>query len=174
MASTITLYQEIRGVVQRFTTHLRFDAFLKTTGRKLALTLTDILTLALFKQANSIATKRSLYKICEPNCSYKTLVVNLNRWAYLAAIILALIMKLNRASQHPVKHIDSTDIPVCLFKNAKTHKTMRALSAFGRSSKGTFFGLKLHIITDLARKLLKIRITAGDVGDREVVLPMTE
>lgn len=174
MASTITLYQEIRGVVQRFTTHLHFDAFLKKVGRKLALTLTDILTLALFKQKNNIATKKALYEICEPKCSYKTLVVNLNRWAYLAAIILALIMKWNRANQHPVKHVDSTDIPVCLFKNANAHQTMKAFSAFGRSSKGTFFGLRLHIITDLARKLLKIRFTAADVDEREVVLPMTE
>lgn len=161
-------------MVQRFTTHLHFDTFLKKTGRKLALTLTDILTLALFKQKNNIATKKSLYEICEPPCSYKTLVVNLNRWAYLAAIILTLIMKWNRNNQHPIKHVDSTDIPVCLFKNAHAHKTMKALSAFGRSSKGTFFGLRLHIITDLARKLLKIRLTAADTDEREAVLPMSE
>lgn len=174
METTIRLYHKIRGVVQRFTTHLHFNTFLKTTGRKLALTLTDILTLALFKQANNIATKKSLYKICEPKCSYKTLVVNLNRWAYLAAIILVLIMKLNRTNQHPIKHIDSTDIPVCLFKNANAHKTMRMFSAFGRSSKGVFFGLKLHIITDLQRKLLKIKFTVGNTDDRVVVLPMSD
>lgn len=174
METTPTVYHDIKGVVQQFVEHLRFSAFLKSTGRKLALTLTEILTLAIFKQAKTIVTKRSLYEICKPNCSYKTLVVNLNRWAFLAAIIIVLIMKLNRSHQHPIKHIDSTDIPVCLFKNANAHKTMRALSAFGRSSKGIFFGLKLHIITDLARKLLKIRFTAGDVGDREVVLPMTD
>lgn len=174
METTIRLYHEIKAVVQRFVTHLHFDTFLKTTGRKLALTLTDILTLALFKQANNIATKKALYEICDPKCSYKTLVVNLNRWAFLAAIILALLMKMNRHNQHPIKHIDSTDIPVCLFKNANAHRTMKALSAFGRSGKGIFFGLRLHIITDLARKLLTIRFTAGNVDERVVVVPMSE
>ncbi len=174
METALTVYHKIKGVVQRFVTHLRFDTFLKTTGRKLALSLTEIIALALFKQAKTIGTKKSLYEICEPNCSYKTLVVNLNRWYYLAAIVIALIMKMNRRNQHPIKHIDSTDIPVCLFKNAHAHQTMRAFAAFGRSSKGIFFGLKLHIITDLQRKLLKIRFTVGDVGDREVVIPMSE
>ena len=92
----------------------------------------------------------------------------------MAAIVLALIMKLNRANQHPIKHIDSTDIPVCLFKNAHAHKTMKALASFGRNSKGTFFGLKLHIITDLQRKLLKVKFTAGNTGDREMVMPMSD
>ena len=174
METTIRLYHEIKGVVQRFVTALHFATFLKTKGRKLALTLTDILTLALFKQSSNIATKKKLYEICDPHCSYKTLVVNLNRWAYLAAIILALIMKMNRINQHPIKHIDSTDIPVCLFKNANAHKTMKALSAFGRSAKGTFFGLRLHIITDLVRKLLTITFTAGNVNERTVVIPMSE
>lgn len=174
METTLSVYHDIKGVVQRFVTHLRFSTFLKTTGRKLALSLTEIIALALFKQAETIGTKKSLYEICRPNCSYKTMVVNLNRWFFLAAIIIALIMKMNRGNQHPIKHIDSTDIPVCLFKNANGHQTMRAFAAFGRSSKGIFFGLKLHIITDLQRKLLKIRFTAGDVGDREVVIPMTD
>lgn len=174
METTLTVYHDIKRVVQRFVEHLRFDTFLKTTGRKLALSLTEIIALALFKQSQTIGTKKSLYEICKPDCSYKTLVVNLNRWSFLAAIIIALIMKINRGNQHPIKHIDSTDIPVCLFKNANNHQTMRAFAAFGRSGKGIFFGLKLHIITDLRRKLLKIRFTTGNVGDREVVIPMTD
>lgn len=174
METTIRLYHEIKTVVQRFVTHLRFDTFLKTKGRKLALTLTDILTLAMFKQSSNIVTKKKLYEICEPKCAYKTLVVNLNRWAYLAAIILALLMKFNRMNQHPIKHIDSTDIPVCLFKNAHAHKTMKALAAFGRSRRGTFFGLRLSIITDLTKKLLMVKFTAGNVDERTVVLPMSQ
>lgn len=174
METTLKVYHEIKGVVQKFAQHLRFDTLLKKVGRKLALSLTEILTLAIFKQAKTIATKKSLYEICSPQCSYKTLVVNLNRWSFLAAIIIVLIMKRNRSCQHPIKHIDSTDIPVCLFKNAHAHKTMKGLATFGRSSKGIFFGLKLHIITDLTRKLLKIRFTTGNVGDREVVLPMSD
>ena len=176
MKTQISLYDDFKKVVNFFSQQLKFDKFKNTIGRKLAVAIEEIIALFLFKQSNHIATKKSIYKIFENNlnCSYKTLVVNMNRWAHLAAVILMLIMKMNRHHQHIVKHIDSTDIPVCLFKNAHRHKTMKGLAAFGRSSKGTFFGLKLHIVTDLKRKLLSLKFTSGNVDDREVVFDLTD
>ena len=102
------------------------------------------------------------------------MVVNINRWANLAIIISVILMKINRKNQHIIKHIDSTDIPVCLFKNANAHKTMKGLANFGRSSKGLFYGLKMHIITDLKRRLLSLKLTSGNVDDRKVVIPMSK
>ncbi len=119
-------------------------------------------------------TKKAVWKILKPKCSYKTLAVNLNRWSSLAGIILAIIMSVNRASQHLVKHINSTDIPVCLFKNAHRHKTKKGLADFGRSSKSIFFGLKLRIIADLRKKLLAIKFTGGAVDDRKIVIPLSK
>lgn len=174
MENKIILYEKIKTVVSFFSKHLKFDRFKNTIGRKLVLSLEDILAASLFKQKNNIATKKSVYEIIEPNCSYKTLVVNMNRFAYLAAVIFVLILKINRNNSHPVKHIDSTDIPVCLFKNANAHKTMKGLAQFGKNSKGIFYGLKMHIITDLKRKILRVRFTAGNVDDREMVIPLSE
>lgn len=174
MKTSIALYNRIKEVVLGFSQSLRFGTFLKTTGRKLALSIEDIVAAAIFKHRGGIETKKQTYEILQPRCSYKTFVVNINRWSFLSAIILALLLKMNRANQHPIKHIDSTDIPVCLFKNANAHKTMKGLARFGRSSKGIYFGLKMHLISDLERKLLKVRFTAANVDDREVVLPMSE
>jgi hypothetical protein len=133
----------------------------------------EIISLALFWKGNNIATKKSIHRIFNLKCSYKTLVVNLNRWYHLATLVLVLIMKRNERNQHLVKHIDSTDIPVCLFKNANAHKTMKGLASFGRSAKGTYFGLKMHLIADFRRKLLRVRFTAANVDDRELVIPMS-
>ena len=119
-------------------------------------------------------TKKAVYETLDLKCSYKTLVVNMNRWYHLGIIILIMIMKINRKNQYFIKHIDSTDIPVCLFKNANNHKTMKGLARFGRSSKGTYFGLKLHIITDLKRQLLSIKFTCGNVDDRKVVIKLSK
>lgn len=176
MKTQIKAYNDLKWVVNFFSKQLKFDKFLKKVGRKLALTIEDVLAISLFKQASGIPTKKSVYKIFQDNlnCSYKTLVVSMIRWTHLAATILMLIMKSNRVSQHLIKHIDSTDIPVCLFKNAHSHKTMKGLAEFGRSSKGIFFGLKLHIVTDFRRKLLSIKFTAGNVDDRELVFELTE
>jgi len=174
MKNQIILYEKIKTVVSFFSRHLKFDKFKNTIGRKLALPLEDILAASLFKQKNNIATKKATYEILKPACSYKTLVVNMNRFAQLAVIILALLMKINRNSSHVVKHIDSTDIPVCLFKNAHNHKTMKGLAEFGRSSKGIFYGLKMHLVTDLRRKILRVKFTAGNVDDREMVIPLSK
>lgn len=175
MKTQIKIYNDLKQVVNFFSKRLKFNKFLKKVGRKVAVAIDDVLTLSLFKQANGITTKKSIYRIFQDNlnCSYKTLIVSMIRWAHLAAVILTLIMKSNRRNQHLIKHIDSTDIPVCLFKNAHRHKIMKGLAQFGRSSKGVFYGLKLHIITDLKRKLLSIKFTAGNIDDRELVFELT-
>jgi len=171
----ITLYNQLKQVVGGIVKKLKLDhAVKKKTGRPLALSITDILTLGLFKQFGQIETKKKLYEILEPICSYKTLVVSLNRFAALAWTILLLLMKINRSIQDMIKHIDSTTIPVCLNKNAKYHKTMKEHANWGHSSFGSFYGVKLHIITDLLDRLLSMGFTSGNVDDREMVMPLSK
>jgi len=174
MKVLIPLYNKILKVVSFFSKQLNFGRFIKKTGRKLALTIEQIIALALFKQKNNIATKKALYEILKPDCSYKTMVVNLIRFANLGTIILFLLMKINREKQHAVKHIDSTDIPVCLFKNANSHKTMKGLADFGNHGQGTYFGLKIHLIADLKRQILSVKFTSAKVDDRKMVIPLSE
>lgn len=176
MKVSIPLYSKILKVVSFFSKQLKFDKFQNKLGRKLALKINEVISLAIFKQNNNIATKKSLHKIfnLKKICSYKTLVVSLNRWTKLAATILFLILKINRRNQHIVKHIDSTDIPVCLFKNANSHKTMKGLASFARSAKGTYFGFKMHIISDLKRQILSLKFTSANVDDREMVIPLSK
>lgn len=174
MRVLIPLYNKILKVVSFFSKQLKFDRFIKKTGRKLAISIEQIIALALFKQKNNIITKKALHEILKPRCSYKTMVVNLIRFANLGAIILFLLIKLNRANQHPIKHIDSTDIPVCLFKNANSHKTMKEFASFGNHGQGTYFGLKMHLIADLKRQILSVKFTSANVDDRKMVIPLSE
>jgi hypothetical protein len=174
MLTQVTLYNDLRNQVRFFVQRLSLGTTLNKIGRKLALSLTDILTLGLFKQTAQIATKKKLWTIMEPACSYKTLVVSLNRFAPLALQILCLILKQNRTHAHVVKHIDSTDIPVCTNRKASHHRTMRLLSAWGKTGKGWFYGLKLHLIADLDGRLLAIKLTAGNVDDRSIVLDLAD
>jgi len=174
MKAFVPMYNSVKQIVNFFSKQLHFDKYKSKTGRKLALPIEDIISLAIFKQKNNIATKVALYNILKPNCSYKTLVVNLNKWFFLAVIILVLLMKLNRMNAHPIKHIDSTEIPVCLFKNANSHKTMKHFAEYRKKGNTTFYGLKLHIITDLKQKLLSIKFTGAKTDDREVVIRMAD
>lgn len=174
MKTIIQLYDNLKQIVKFFYKQLRLDKFEKTKGRKLAIQITETISMAIFKQSNNIATKKSVYKIFKPECSYKTLVVNINRFAHLALLILTTVLKVNRSNQHFVKHTDSTDIPVCSLRKAKSHKTMRGLASWANSGKGSFFGLKMHITTDLNRKLLAVKFTSGNVDDRSVFLKLNK
>ena len=176
MNVSIPLYNEMRKVVSFFSKQLGFEKYEKKTGRKLAIKIVDVISMALFKQRNLKNTKKSLYETfnLKKVCSYKTLVVSLNRWAPIALKILFMFMQMNRKNQHFVKHIDSSDIPVCLFKNAHRHKTMKGFANYGRSSKGIYFGLKIHLISDLKRQILAVKITSANVDDREMVIPMSK
>ena len=129
MKTRIKIYEDLKMVVKFFSKQLKFDKFVNKVGRKLAVAIDEIIALSLFKQTHNIATKKSIYQMFKYNlnCSYKTLVVNMNRWSTLATTVIVLLMKMNRKNQHLIKHIDSTDIPVCLFKNANAHKTMKGL-----------------------------------------------
>ena len=97
----------------------------------------------------------------------------MNRYARLAMILPTFLLNLNRVSSHPVKHTDSTDIPVCTNRKAEHHKTMQGLASRGKTGKGSFYGLKLHITADLKRKLLSVRFS-GIIDDRKIFMRLNK
>src|SRR3989339_119985 len=176
MKLTLEVYNELKQKVIFFYKKLNFIKYEKTKGRKLAISLVDTITLALYKQKSARKTKKSLWNDLKKylKCSYKTLVVNLNRCVILALIIALQIRALNRKTSHWLKHTDSTDIPVCLNKNAAHHRTMRGLAAWGRSAKGFYYGLKLHLTVDWNHALQSVAFTAANVDDRTPFLSLNK
>lgn len=176
MKTTVLLYNELKQKVNFFYQKLELFKHEKTKGRKLKISIPDTITLALYKQASSRKTIKSLWndfrKILK--CSYKTLVVNINKCALLALIITKNILNLNKKYSHFIKHTDSTDIPVCLNKNGKNHKTMRGLAEWGHSGKGMFYGIKLHLTEDLNRKILSFSFTPANYDDRSQFMKLNK
>ncbi len=113
------------------------------TGRPLAISPADALTFALYQHRSTRSTKKSVYDDfgMERVCTYKTFVVAINRAVPYALRILFWLMRAGRKDAHPLKYTDATDIPVCLAKNGKRHRTMRGLASWGHSGKGFYFGL---------------------------------
>lgn len=173
MNSSIQLYNNTVAKVTFFFKQLKIK-IAKSTGRPLAITPEHIISLALFKQAQGIETKKSVWEMFEPKCSYKTLVVNMNRFALYALVILQAILKWNQGQAHVIKHTDSTDIPVCLTKNGKYHKTMKPFSTWAHGPKGWYYGVKMSITTDLKRQLLAVRFGTGNSNDRETFKKMNK
>jgi len=173
MNTSIQLYNNILTKVSFFFNKLKIKVT-KSTGRPLAITPEHTIALALFKQSQGIETKKSVWKIFEPKCSYKTMVVNMNKLALHALVIGQAIMRINRKYAHFVKHTDSTDIPVCLTKNGKHHKTMKDFATWAHDPKGWYYGLKMSITTDLERQMLAVRFGTGNSNDRETFRKMNK
>jgi hypothetical protein len=174
MLTEAALFKNLKQKVSFFSKALSLNRYVKTIGRKLAIPLPQLLTISLFKHIAQITTKKKLRELFELSCSYKTLVVNMNRFSTLALKMLTFILAHNRQSSHPVKHIDSTDIPVCSTRKADAHRTMKEFASLSKTGKGYFYGLKLHLIADLEGRVLSLKFTSGDTDDRSVVIDLAK
>ena len=170
----LTVYRNIEKKVSALYDQLKLKFLEQATGRPRSLSLTEALTLALYWKTQDVTTKKALWRDFAPRCTYKTFVVTLNRFALVALLILRYFIQENRTSAHLVKHTDSTDVPVCLNKNAKNHRTMRGFAAWGHSGKGWFYGLKLHMTTDLEDRMLAVSFTGGNASDRNQFLKLNK
>ena len=174
MITQLTTFNNLRQKVVFFVKKLKLNNLVNNQGRKLALSITDILSLALFKHSGQIETIKKLWEHMRPKCSYKTLVVNINRFFPIAIYILTLILEHNKKNAHLIKFIDSTDIPVCQTRKAKYHQVMKQFASWSKIGKGWYYGLKMHLISDLEGRLLSIKFTSGNVNDRAVVMDLAQ
>ena len=168
----ITIYHTLREIVIKVYHILNLKKYETPKGRTEIIHNVDALTLAIFKQSQGIATKKSLFEIIAPRCSYKTLVVSINRTLELLKKVIGFIAVSNRLGCHLVTHTDSTDLPVCSLRKAKRHRTMHALASWSKTSKGWFYGLKLHLTTDYDGRILAMHFTTGNASDRAVLKKM--
>lgn len=173
MNTSIKAFNHILPKVQFFIKQLGLQ-LRKSTGRPLSITPDKIITLGVFWKKQGIKTKKSLWQIFDLTCSYKTLVVLLNKFAQETLIVIQAVMHENRKHAHLVKHTDSTDIPVCLNKNATHHKSMKGLASWGHSGKGLYYGIKMNITTDLEGRLLALHFASGNGDDRKAFIKMNK
>lgn len=69
-----------------------------------------------------------------------------------------------------IAFVDSTTITVCHPKRISSHKVFAGIAAIGKSTKGWFYGFKLHLVCNHRGELISCRITPGNIDDR-VPLP---
>jgi hypothetical protein len=174
MNTNLTIYHNLKTIVAQIFSSLKLKDRDHPKGRKPILTNTEAVTCVVLKQQQNIATKKSLYEIVEAPLSYNRFVVALNRTAKYLGKIITVILRLLDRNSHLIKFTDSTDIPVCLNKNGKSHRTMKDLAAWSKTGKGWFYGLKLHLTSDVQGKVLALKLTPGNSDDRSIFRQMNE
>ena len=70
--------------------------------------------------------------------------------------------------------IDSTSINVCHNRRITRNKVFSGLAERGKSTMGWFFGFKVHLITNDRGELLSVKVTKGNVDDRQAVPKMVK
>ena len=91
-----------------------------------------------------------------------------------ALIFLTLLLYSLFTPGKGIGFIDATSLAVCHPKRITRNKVFKGLAALGKTTKGWFFGFKLHVIVDDKGNLIKAKLTKGNVDDRHVVSEMTE
>src|SRR3990167_888412 len=116
----LAIYEQLKHRVMHLVKTLNIPLAAAKTGRPRKISKLDSLTLALYQHTSTRATKKSVWHDFSERlqCSYKTLVVAMNEAGRSALLILFRLMRLNKEQAHLVKYTDSTDLPVCLKKNA--------------------------------------------------------
>jgi hypothetical protein len=167
---TPRIFSKLKSIITHVSKIFKLFPEPPKSGRPRKISNIDALTLAIYKQRSTRVTKKSVYEDFkdELRCSYKTLVVWMNRLATASLRILTILMQMNRKQSHLVKYTDSTDIPVCLKKNMDKHKTMRALADLGHSTKGWYYGLKMTMTRDKPGRLLGLKFTSPKANDRDI------
>lgn len=70
------------------------------------------------------------------------------------------------------KFIDATPLKVCENQRIFDHRVCKGLAQRGKSSRGWFFGFKLHTVINTQGDLLSLCITPGNTDDRTVVMKL--
>jgi len=172
MLTALTVFNSLKDKIARLFSSLKLKNREHPKGRKPFCTNVEAVTLAILKQQQNIGTKKSFFELVEPGCSYNTFVRTINRVGTNLTHIIGVVMQLLQKDAHTLKFTDSTDVPVCLYKNAGTHRTMERLSGFSETGKGKFYGLKLHLSADVEGRVLALKFTPGNSNDRAVFTKM--
>ncbi len=73
-----------------------------------------------------------------------------------------------------IAFIDSTSLRVCHNIRIPRHKVFQGIAQRGKTSMGWFYGFKLHLIINHLGEILALKVTPGNVDDREPVRELSK
>jgi hypothetical protein len=106
-------------------------------------------------------------------------MLSYNRFLELKKRILSYLVLLvewycYNAKNTGISYIDPTSIAVCHPKRIKSNKVFYGLAKLGKTTKGWFYGFKLHLVINSCGEIQSVMLTRGNVDDREPVQSLTE
>jgi hypothetical protein len=146
----------------------------KRRRRRATLCLSEVMTILVGFHLSGYRTFKHYYlgQVLRHQRSYFPRLVSYNRFVELLPGTLAplccfLVSRFGRCSG--ISFMDSTKISVCHNRRIWSHKVMAEFAARGKTSVDWFYGFKVHLVINDEGELLGVKITAGNVDDRDPV-----
>lgn len=142
----------------------------------------EVLTIALLQGVFEVATLKQTYRLVVQNWhqafpqlpSYKQWLTRVHHlWPQVSRLLATTCPHAPHAAR--LYLLDSKPIPLC---QPIRHGRVRLLrdegAYFGKSSKGWFFGFKLHLLRHIDGRVLNIVLTPGNYDDRVPALTLVQ
>jgi hypothetical protein len=142
----------------------------------------EVLTIALLPGCLGVASLKQTYRLVAHNhrSAFPCLCSDPQWMARLQALAAQISALLVATAQLPAPYpafylIDAKPLPVCHRLRHGRVRLLREDGAYGgKTSKGWFFGFKLHILRHLEGRIVNLILTPGNGDDRPPVLALRE
>ena len=165
-----------------FKTHSSWARWRRSPHAQPAFSDAEVLTIALLQGVLEVATLKQTYRLVAHNWrtafphlpSYKQGLARVHQLRPHVSRLLALTCE-PAPSAARLYLIDSKPIPLC---QSIRHGRVRLLrdegAYFGKTSKGWFFGFKLHVLRHISGRVLNLSLTPGNGDDRAPALTLLQ
>jgi hypothetical protein len=86
---------------------------------------------------------------------------------------LCMVFHALKGEETGIYFVDSTCLPVCHNNRRYKNKVFKGVAESSKSTMGWFYGFKLHLVTNHKGEIVALKITKGNVDDRDVLDDMT-
>ncbi len=145
-------------------------------GPKKKLTLSEVVTLNLLRFSMRVQDLKTFHRIVGEHYrryfpklpNYENFLKATNRSGLFISLLVKYLLHVN--SRGNEEHfVDSTDVPVCKNHNIYKYRVAKEIAGRGKTSKGWFFGFKLHGVCNSVGDLENIFFIPGNVHDNRAL-----
>ena len=152
---------------------------IKRRNRKSIIAHSEIMTILILFHQSHYRNFKHFYKdlVCVYMKSHFPQLVSYTRFLELQKSVLVPLYyfsQILKGEKTGVYFIDSTTIEVCHIKREKQNKVFKDLAEKSKSTKGWFFGFKLHLVINNKGQIMAFKLTKARTDDRAPINELTE
>lgn len=179
------LYSTSNEFVKRLKADKNYSFLVKTwngrRGPKRRLSLEKVIALNLFrfflhtKDLKAFHRSIKITALLPELPNYENFLKATNKALPFIALFMQILLLQNRKeNKNSIHFIDSTPVSTCLNRRIFSHKVTRGFASRGKSTKGWFYGFKLHGVCSEKGVLESVIFTGGNINDSKMIEKLTE